>query len=769
MAGRSRAFLQVLERWVREHHASTYRAAYRVVQDEGLAMDVAQRTFQRALERGADQVDDPRRLLCWLATRIGLQELRAARSRRTRETAFARSQALDAAARESAARATARLGASRSTRQMEASMSPTIEDREERAAVARCVADLPDDLRIPLELRFAEEMTFSSIAALMECSEPTAHDRVRRGLERLRAGLKRSGFAVAFVRLEDHLAAPSSVPTPPGLESALLKAAAPAVISTKVLMSVALMLASAATLVSVGSGPPPRSEPEHGERVASAIVDAVSPAAPGLHSDPVRREVAASSPDGSQRRAMLGAPAPIAPGQRHFDGPGEASEVAHAIVRGTVSGPNTDLRGFLEAHASGAEVGKATEPLATAAVSDAGTFLLSVPIRSTNVRYVTVHLIYAGSRVTSGDELRLEPGDDRTIDLALEHDVGERVGAYSLDLAVQDVLGRPVKDAFVRVSRAIRTQPDGMRYPEEDHGTTDAIGRVRIDGSRLGAKQIQIFTSARSIEPTSRHELVIDATGHHAHTLHLDMPGTGVDLLAPSHFGAVIEPTAADPPSVSGRMIDAATGESIFSSYPEVDLIPVPDDLSLHAYRADFLPNHLRQSPRQQIDVGGTPSATDRFKSTAWQLGRTVAIGWARDRAPAIFGPFDLRVTPQIDDAVLQFTKEAIAEGVVMRADGTPLPDAVIMITGTGEISEQAIADADLQMRKSGGEGFLVFAAARTSSEGRFKIDRLPDNLPVRLVALYPTYHSTRSPILSLRAGETTSALELRMQVLRER
>src|SRR5690606_12784635 len=87
------------------------------------------------------------------------------------------------------------------------------------------VNDLPDELRLPLVLRYQDGLTYAAVGSALSISESTAHERVRHALQRLRAALGRAGFAVAPAGLPDLVAAAEPPTAPAGLEARLLSAA----------------------------------------------------------------------------------------------------------------------------------------------------------------------------------------------------------------------------------------------------------------------------------------------------------------------------------------------------------------------------------------------------------------------------------------------------------------------------------------------------------------------------------------------------------------
>ena len=85
------------------------------------------------------------------------------------------------------------------------------------------VDGLPDELRLPLVLRFEEGLTFAAVGSALECSESTAHDRVRHAIDALRARLSKLGFATVAMDLPVQLAGFAPPTVPAGAEAALIE------------------------------------------------------------------------------------------------------------------------------------------------------------------------------------------------------------------------------------------------------------------------------------------------------------------------------------------------------------------------------------------------------------------------------------------------------------------------------------------------------------------------------------------------------------------
>jgi len=200
---------------VERHWARVYRLAWRIVRDPALAEDVAQETFVKAaFGRGYREEG---RFGAWLA-RIAANEARNAVIAASRRERRERATPVDAAA------AAADLG------------GRPPEERELLEALDAHLERLPDDLRVPLVLRYAEGYTHEEVADALGLPSGTASSRIRRGLERLRESLSSAGHAAAvpgLARLEALLAgagaaAAPAVPAAPTVPSLLAAGAAAA-------------------------------------------------------------------------------------------------------------------------------------------------------------------------------------------------------------------------------------------------------------------------------------------------------------------------------------------------------------------------------------------------------------------------------------------------------------------------------------------------------------------------------------------------------------
>lgn len=272
------------ERWVREHHAAVWRAARRILRDDALASDVAQRVYLRALEHGLALApgESPERLLCWLACKESLTELRGRRRRAAHE--------------ERAAMADDDAGPGPFEQASAA---------EARAWLARELDALAEDLRTVLVLRYQQGLTLREIGALLELAESSVHERVERGLGRLRKRAERAGLAGMLVDWSGELSAcePALVP-PAALAPSLLKTASPAAAwsASSLLVPACVLLAACVAVVAWWKLAPLRSD-----------AAAVAPAVAALDTFAAPRTVDAALGASEREPIALSAPEPSAP------------------------------------------------------------------------------------------------------------------------------------------------------------------------------------------------------------------------------------------------------------------------------------------------------------------------------------------------------------------------------------------------------------------------------------------------------------------------
>ena len=175
-AGQADAFAAVVER----HQAAVYGTALRLVGDRDAALEVANATFYKAY-RALDSVDPTRPLRPWLvriATNEALNYLRS-RGRDVRQTLGGEAGAAALSAVPSG----------------EADPEAGTLAREERDAVRRALAALPEHYRVVVVLRYLHDLSYAEIAAQTGLSANTIGVYLLRAREQLRARLAAEGVS----------------------------------------------------------------------------------------------------------------------------------------------------------------------------------------------------------------------------------------------------------------------------------------------------------------------------------------------------------------------------------------------------------------------------------------------------------------------------------------------------------------------------------------------------------------------------------------------
>lgn len=443
---------------MREHHAAVHAAALRVTRDDALALDVTQQVFVRVLEGSLDlaQALDEQRVLRCAAAREALMALRAASSRRRREEQHA-------------------------MRRPEAVEDRTSESKDTLAALRRALGELPDELRSALVLRFQEELTFDEMGDVLAISGPSAHQRVQRGLEKLREKLSRAGLGALCADLEGLLGEDRAVTgAPAGLESKLLSLAGASSSSVAVAVAalVATVIAGLAAWYALGPG---RDDGLRGLESASA---------------PAAIEVPAQNPAASAAPAQSPERRAVEPAARPSPSPAGGA-AAQALEPGRIEGRVVDafglpLEGVLVRAESVERDGKFAADSAETRTTRDGSFALSVPVRLESGQD---YRLSASTSQFQGNSsvLRVRAGalcEPQRI--TLESEAAETGGAWRLELALRDSDGRPIDGALAQLHTIVR-HASGGSWPQHQNGAvTERGGIVNLSGVGHGVKLITI-------------------------------------------------------------------------------------------------------------------------------------------------------------------------------------------------------------------------------------------------------------------------------------
>jgi RNA polymerase sigma-70 factor (ECF subfamily) len=793
----------LFESVVREHHAQAFRAARRVARDEAAANDATAEVFRRVLEGRLDisGARDLGKLLRCAAAREASMGLRSerARARREAEVAMQRNE------REQAKR-------------------ETTEARELAERLAQEVEQLPDELRHALALRFGEGMTFAEVGTALAISEPSAHGRVQRALEKLRERLGKLGFAAVLPELGEHLARLEAPKVPHGLEARLL-ALKPAAFALSPLALGALVLVAASSTAAILL----LEDREPLESVANAGTT-------GLE------RPTESVPVGEGRVEVAGASSTDATNPENPDE--KAAKFAPARLEGRV----LDTLGLAVA---GAEVrassvrreGKMALLGARATTDRNGLFTLELPVglESGEVYALDVH---AGSlhhedglvRASAGAELPLR-------NVQLREELLDQPGEWSLDVTVVDEAGRPVPKAHVYVYKPARNGASTW-LDHETGATCDANGFVRLKGSRIGPKVVRVerrddgfavlrervelsapgaltreFRLARGTEIVAR---ILDENGAPAaakavpatgwvqlyatdgdsnewfHARVVDPEHVAISALAPvphtlrfkseSHSSFTLHGVVPGGPplefklkprgetrdvgthdaEIHGSVVHAATGAPVALDVLDIDLVSVPDD-SPALRDGDWWPlyDRMRIAQVAQIESDGVERPPPHtFVHDGLPAGRYLVAVTVMGFAPTFEGPFELGPRDIVGPLEIRLTEGLPVRGRVLEKDGKAAEKAWIAILGPGELSRAELAETDAELRKTGGEGFLYHEPARADAAGSFTISRLPSGRDLRAVALHPEREP--GPPVPFEPGATTT-LELRLGARRSR
>lgn len=711
------------EDWVQEHHAAVYRTAYRLVQSAEDAQDVTQEVFIQALEQ-QDRIgsaEEPRRVLCWMAAKKALMHLRGDRRRKQREDEVAAMKEHDY-------------------------VQPEHDDR-----IAVLLAKLPSELRLALSLRFQEELTFAQISEAMAISEPSAHDRVRRGLAKLREWLQRGSPAVLVIDLEQQLRDIPSASVPSGLSERLLRlegvGSATMSLASKVLLSCSALLVVAA---GIGAATLTGDEqPVHDTLLATGF----QPAEANLRTSEVAMRTTTDERVDVARPAPSIDPEPVVlPNKRY------------ATIEGRVLQADSTPAAGLRVNAA-SYVGSGMKIAAyggTAITGEDGTYSMQVEVHHEDGEDYRVHVRYEKAIITNELSIRVVAGEaNENFDITLEGQLEETDGEYELSLTVADEEGMFLPEgSIVTLERNLHTI-GGHTYPHwEGGGRLDIAGRVLLSGAKLGPKKVRV--SVRDEDDWLEYECFFD----------VEQPGkqlrqVNAKFLSRStiHADGLVRSKAKF--GLSGTISELRSGKPVLAVYPDVWYHRVPQ-LTPRELLYDFLPNKIYRGPFQTAAFGDAPPESDRFASYSLKAGRYIAMGYDEGWAPTFSDIVELTEEfPRADNLKLRYDVAGSVEGVVRDTNGKPLANIHLGVTGTGPISTAAVTALDELIRKSHGEGPYRMSQWKTDAIGRYKIDGLSTEIPIRVIALHPTREPASSRTVFVTPGITTASLDL--QFRRER
>lgn len=819
------------EGWVREHHRAVYASALRILGQAEEALDVTQKVYLELLEKGVDVAPDgdPRRLLSWMATQHALSQLRSAANRRRREDETAMRQPTSFE-----------------------DQGPEID--EERGVIARFVSKLPEDLRLAVVLRFQEGLSFREVGQALACSEPTAHDRVKRGLERLRIDLGRSGLGAWIAGLPERLQRSETPRVPPGLEGELL-ALQGASLATGwgVVSSTSLLVALIGTAGLLGLwlfdalGDDPNSG---GAPSALGVLESPQEGSPGGDDSPtsVSERAVAASPRTAPVRSSSGTSS--APESTPLADQAFAQGFLEGFVEGRVIDfEGNPIEGALVRAESLERRGKPARFKAEGLTLINGHFRFEVPVANAGGQRYRLYVL-GGEYVRADVSAFTVPAQASApfAEITLIRQAEDRPGSYELTVVLVNEDGDPVPDAQVSLFRKVRS-PAGAWYPQwkpsgaretsqlEVQTRSDAFGRASLAGDRLGDKELTIVPHGNL--QRVRHKIALQVEGQSELRFVLqpglviggrvldveDQPQEGfyVKLLGQTSEQKHSTSVAADgrfllvglspgahrvevggarqwtsdgtknwspislegvaagredlelrlklaedtrdhghhDAEIHGRLIDAASGETLEIDGYSISAQRVPDELDDEQVRRDLFPIYVRPFMGQRM---ANPRRTPGFHKTGLAPGRYVIVAHWGQYSVGLAGPLHLERGQLLDDVVIPMSDGARIEGVVRDPSGRPVEGAFVLLTGEGPRSEEQIQGYSELVRESQGEDYVLRGhTARSDASGRFVFQKVSPKLHLRLAAMHSDFASGVSPPLELFDGETTGELTVQL------
>lgn len=785
------------ERLVREHHAAVHRAARRLCGDDAAAADVAQDVFVRILlgKEHLEVARDERATLCWLATRLAANARRSARRRDLHEEHAMRDN--DPNRRLSA--------------QDPAAASAAADLHRE---VRHHVAALPPELRVPLLLRWQDELTLAAIGTALRLPTSTVHDRVQAALQRLRTALLGRGHAIAPAALPALLVDVEAAPAPLGLQDRLLALGTRAM---PVAAGIGRRLAIAFVAASTAAG----------------LLWAVQPAGGGspAASPPL---VASASTANAQEPGRQSPPTPVVPPPRTevgTSGPLEQAAPTPRVVA-TFTGTVRDAQAWPVAGATVEVVaggGYKAFAVGTPVTTDArGGFAIDVVSSWLQPRAVRLRIVEkAQELLQTGDLAVPRPAGAAPLELVLPAKAGTATSKYELTVAVRDEAGQPLAGVEVRLFAAVEPAPDPDWGKTEANGTSGPDGRAVLAGRGLGAKWL--FVDGRKVQrPVSLARVSCDEAGPQQREVTLPA-GRELDVLVTTVSGRDLsygQPWLVDEATgvqlsgdqlpdgttrfrglgdgtvtvrangdgttshvvrrgvrpmgerlvlrlkehddeqdigdhaaeLHGELVDAATGEVVPFGPFAVDVKPVRASGSSLVFDGVEPP-----APAQSASAGGRWS---RFHETGLDAGTWIVT--ASIPGYALAGEVvELRANEVRTGIRIALVKQAVVRGKVVDAAGRPLVGVTLFAVGVGPLADANIeawrAHRDAARDPGLADPSWQPVSGWTRKDGTFEVARIPPGVPLRLVVRHHQHGFVVLPLPPLGVGEVVANLDVRL------
>ncbi len=759
-------------RVVKQHHEAVYRSALRVVSDSAMAADVAQDVFVRAL-RGKvrfDRARDEAATLCWLAARLAQNALRAQRRRRRHE--------------ENAM--------SRSPESSSDDPAAAFAARDLQDAVQHGVAQLPDDLRVPMQLHCQESWTLAAVGSALQLSTSTVHDRVQRGFEQLRAWLESRGFALTAVALPDLVRDVPPPVVPGGLEAQLLAAGKASVVvgveaTRRIAVTAALAVAAVGGVIATDAfgggdtGAPP-------VEAVGAVLASASEQDPQPRPNPTpieRARVLPGDADGdAYREALARLPSLAPPRFVKF----------HGTVHDSAAWPVTGAR--VEVVAAG---GLKAFGLGEGRTDHVGRFSFEVDVGSLGPSAVRVKVVEDTAPVLVTDEIRLPRADPKApLTLVLPASAGVATDRYEWRVFAHDESGAAVPGVSIATFPAPLQEPGKVAGFADARGRTDESGEFELRGRRLGEKWL--FVDGREVGRGYTFEKVVFDRGG-ARELRVLVPaGDGLTVrvasvddesldwkriwLRDERLGVYVNPPAAawnrgevtftglgDGPYTvhaaagacsqsairgvvaRGQTIDIAlkrlsderdVGDHMAEVHGAVFDADTGEELELHAFHVEFLRARAGESslaydrlvPPAPVQRAAGNDMVKGFHEGGLEPGRHAVVVTVPGYVAAVH-EFEVGEKDLVTGVRIEVSPGATVRGRLVDTAGRPVARRLIRTIGVGAFADECLEA--WRSHRRGGRGWRrpptwACCSARTDADGLLEL-RVPDGVPIRLFA----------------------------------
>jgi RNA polymerase sigma factor (sigma-70 family) len=786
------------EALVRDHHDAVYRAASRVAVDSAMAADVAQDVFVRVLQGKAQlhRAESVRATLCWLATMLANNALRA---RRRRDHHEERAMVRENEERNDPARLCA--------------------DTDMHRIVREVVDDLPGDLRVPLLLRCQDELSFASIGTAMRISESTAHERVGRALDRLRKTLAGRGLAVSLAGLPELVASQPSPAAPAGLQAKVLGSysSAPVVAASLTRRAVVAGLTAAAfgvvAFVANPFGGADAALPT--APVKAPLASAAAPQDPPSVRTPVLEPAPAAIP------ATTGTvPMPLL----QQDPAPAALHVFTGTVKDAAAWPVAGSRVYVRLAG-----GLKPQAIAETTTDASGAFRVEFRMPDYGGRVVRLTVAEGGRELLETADLVLPGESSSPLALVLPAAVGTASSRFQLAVTVCNREGAPLSAVPVVLYTGKEARPrPGWAQPEIEaqsgaDGTALLSGRTpgpkwlfvdgrtvgcvasftaittrageqqvrielqpgrklggfvaRLDGAPIEWANVWLEDGESQLQHTSKLEtggaIEFTGLGDGPYTLHVEAadcsPAKKPGLRAGGPAIDVKLKLASDPRDLGdhaaelhGRLVDADTRKTVSFGAFAVEVYP------RRAGESTLLLDAVEPPPPcQKMDSGAT---SEQFHEVHLGAGRWILV--ARVPGYAVTArEFALGEHSIVPDVEVVLVRGAEVHGRCIDAAGQPVQGVSVLAIGVGELADRCLeawrARANLRERGEEDVGApdpsMPLGWGFTREQGTFALAGVPPGVALRLVAMRKGYELAVLPPRVFQAGEKVTGLQLQL------